>query len=67
MFLYTKIQTLRKNQDNLHYVFIYKKQDTVLYSNFHENFEIGIHIHKKHDIWRYVMFLYTKIQTLRKK
>ena len=28
-FLNTKIQTLRKNQDNLRYIFIYKKPDTL--------------------------------------
>ena len=39
--LYTKIQTLRKNQDNLRYIFIYKKPYTVHYANFHGIFEIG--------------------------
>ena len=28
-FLYTKIETLRKKQDNLHYVFIFKNPDTL--------------------------------------
>ena len=33
--LYTKTQTLRKNQDNLRSVFIYKNQDTLSYAIFH--------------------------------
>ena len=28
------------------YVFIYKKQDTLRYAIFHENFEVGIYIQK---------------------
>ena len=40
-FLYTKIQTLRKKQENLHYVFIYKNPDTLYYAIFHGIFEIG--------------------------
>ena len=40
-FLYTKIQTLRKKQDNLRYVFIYKNQDTFHYGIFRLIFEIG--------------------------
>ena len=40
-FLYTKIQTLRKEQDNLRYVFKYKNQDTLRYEVFHGIFEIG--------------------------
>ena len=34
-FLYTKSQTLRKNQDNLCYSFIYKNPDTLRYAIFH--------------------------------
>ena len=45
-FLYTKIQTLCKNQDNSRHVFIYKKQDTLGYAIFHEGFEVGICIQK---------------------
>ena len=45
-FLYTKIQALCKNQDNIHYVFIYKKQDTLRYAIFHENFEVGVYKQK---------------------
>ena len=41
MFLNTKIQTLRKKQENLRYVFIYKNPDTLRYTIFHQNFEIG--------------------------
>ena len=45
--------------------FIYKKHDTLCYAIFHEIFEVGIYI-QKHDTLRYVTFLYTKTQTLRK-
>ena len=45
-FLYTKSQTLCKKQDNLRYVFIYKKPDTLPYAIFHENFGVGIY-----DVW----------------
>ena len=31
MFLHTKIPTLRKRQDNLRYIFIYKNSDTLSY------------------------------------
>ena len=34
IFLYTKIQTLRKKQDNLRYVFIYKNPDILRYAIF---------------------------------
>ena len=47
-------------------IFIYKKLDNFRYAIFHENFEIDICI-KKHDTLRYVKFLFTEIQTLRKK
>ena len=40
-FLYTKSQTLHKNLDNLHYLFIYKNPDTLRYAIFHRIFEIG--------------------------
>ena len=39
-FIY-KIQTLRKNQDNLHCVFIYKKPETLRYAIFCWIFKIG--------------------------
>ena len=45
-FLYKKSKTLCKKQDNFYYVFIYKKQDTLSYAIFHENFGRGIHIQK---------------------
>ena len=45
-FLYTKIQTLYKKQDNFRYIFIYKNQDTLRYAIFHEIFEVGIYIQK---------------------
>ena len=34
--LYTKSMTLRKNQDKLRYVFVYKSQDTLRYAIFIE-------------------------------
>ena len=40
-FLYKKIQTLRKKQDNLRYVFMFKNLDTLHYAIFHSIFEIG--------------------------
>ena len=40
-FLYTKIQRLRKKQDNLPYVFIYKNPDNLRYAIFHGIFKIG--------------------------
>ena len=46
MFLYTKIQTLCKKQDNLRYVLIYTKIDTLRYAIFHENVQICIYIQK---------------------
>ena len=39
-FLYVKIQTLRKKQDNLRYVFIYKNPDNLRCAIFHRIFEI---------------------------
>ena len=66
IYIYSKIQTLRKKQDNLQYVFIYKKIDTLRHAIFHENSDMVIFI-QKHDTLRYVTFLYTKSLTLRKK
>ena len=40
-FLYTKIQTLRKKQENLRYIFMHKNPNTFHYALFHEIFEIG--------------------------
>ena len=45
LYIYTKIQTLNKNQDNLRNVFIHKKPDTLLYAIFHEIFEIDIYVY----------------------
>ena len=39
--LYTRSQTLQKQQDNLCYVFIYKMPDTLRYAIFHWMFGIG--------------------------
>ena len=35
-YIYTKSQTFCKKQDNLRYIFVHKKQDTLLYAVFHE-------------------------------
>ena len=43
-FAYTKNQTLFKKQDNLSYVFIYKKLDTLCYAIFYDIFEFGTYI-----------------------
>ena len=45
VYIYTKIQTLCKKQDNLRQVFVHKKPDTLVYAIFHEIFEIGIDIY----------------------
>ena len=45
LYIYTKIQTLCKNQDNLRYVFIHKKPDNLRYAIFNEIFEIGVYIY----------------------
>ena len=47
--------------------FYSQKSGHFMLRDFHEIFEIGIYIYKKHDTLRYVMFLYTKTLTLRKK
>ena len=65
-FLYTKIQTLCKKQDNLRYVFIYKNLDTFRYASFHEIFEDDICIQKS---WHFALrdfFIYKKSDTPQK-
>ena len=47
IYIYTKSYTLCKKQDNLRYVFVHKKPDTLRYAIFRENFEIGIHKYTK--------------------
>ena len=66
LYIFTKSHTLFKNKDNLRYIFIDKKPDTLPYTIFHEMIEIGIYIYPKSTL-RYVTFYYTKIKTLRKK
>ena len=58
-FLYKKSQTFLKKLDNCHYVFIYKKPYTWRYGIFMKFLKLAF-IYKKHDILRYVTFLYTK-------
>ena len=43
VYIYSKNKTLCKKHDNLRYVFIYKKSDTLRSAIFHEIFEIGIY------------------------
>ena len=66
-FLYSKIQTLRKKQDNLRYVFIYKNPDTLCYTIFYRIFEIGggggAFLYAKNNAL-FVTFLYAKNNTL---
>ena len=54
-FLYTKILTLYKKQDNLRYIYIYKNPDTLRYTIFYWIFEIG---------WGGGILLYAKNNTL---
>ena len=46
VFLNTKCKTLCKKHDNFRYGFIYKNQDTLIYTTFHEISDIGIYIKK---------------------
>ena len=48
------------------YVVIYKQQDNLRQTIIHENVEVGICIQKNVSLC-YVTYLYTKVQTLRKK
>ena len=50
-FLYTKIQTLFKKQDNLRYVYIYIEQDTLRYVIFMKILKFAF-IYKNHDTLR---------------
>ena len=59
LYIYTKIQTLCKKQDNLRYV-LFTKIHTLTLRNFHENFEFGIYIEKA---WHFAVcdvFIYKK-------
>ena len=65
VFIYKKPDTFQKvRQFRLR--FFIQKATHLTFLDFHEIFEIGIHI-KKHVTLRYVTFLYTKSQALRKK
>ena len=80
-FLYRKIQTLRKNQDNLHYVFIYKNRDTLRNTIFYRIFDIcggggrhyyiqktrhlALHFYKKKTLHFEIHFTYEKPYTFR--
>ena len=59
-FLYTKSQTLRKNQDNLRHVFIYKNLDTLYCTIFLWIFEIGgggeIFLYAKNNAFCFTFF-----------
>ena len=65
VFIYKKPDTF-KNQDNFRYVWVYKNPHTLRYTIFHKISDVGI-IYKNYVTFCYVMFIYTKIQTLRKK
>ena len=43
--MYTKSQTLCKTQDNLRYIFIRKKPNTLRYAIFRDFFEIDIYMY----------------------
>ena len=58
-FLYTKSLLLCKNQDNIRYVFIYKKHNTLLYTISHEILKLAF-LYKKHDTLRCVTFYIQK-------
>ena len=42
MFLYTKIHTLRKNQDKVRYIFMYKKADNLRCTIFHGILKLAV-------------------------
>ena len=65
-FLYTKSQTRFKNQDNLRYVLIYKKQYTLRHAIFHENVEVGIYIQKSWHFAPCDVLIYKEPDTLQK-
>ena len=59
-YIYTKIQTLFKNQDNLRY-FLFTKIHTLYVRPFSRNFwNWHLYIHKKNDTLRYVTFYIQK-------
>ena len=78
--LYTKIQTFRKKQDNLHYVFIYARSLTVYVRRFFmeflklavgrgtffiiEKMHFSSNLYMQKNNALSIQFLYTKIQTL---
>ena len=65
-FLYKTIQTLCKKQDNSRYVFNPKRKTLYVTQFFMKILKLAF-AYKKDDTLCYVSFLYTKIQTLRKK
>ena len=65
-FLYTKSQTLCKNQDNLRYNFIHKNPDNLLYAIFMKFLKLA-YTYKHNYTFIFVTMLYTKNQTLSKK
>ena len=65
IYIYPKIRTPCKKQDNLRYI-LYTKSETLYVTQFSWFFQISIYI-QKHDTLRYMTFLYPKSETLRKK
>ena len=55
-----------RNKDNVHYIFISKKQDTLCYAIFHENLELRIYIQKASQ-FALRDLLNRKTSTIRKK
>ena len=67
IYIYTKSQTLCKKQDNLRYV-LFTKSLTLYVTRFFMKFwDWHLYIYIKHENLRYVTFLYTKRQSLKKK
>ena len=64
-FIMQKARHFSKSQ-TISVTFYIKKRYTLSHVIFHEIFEVGIYI-QKHETLRYVTFLYSKSQTLRKK
>ena len=66
--IYRKIPTLFKKQENLRYVFIHKKPDTLRYTIFMKFLKLAfIYIQRARHFALSEVFIYTKSPTIRKK
>ena len=63
---YTKSRALFKNHDNFRSIFIYKKQDTLRYTIFHEIFEVGVYTQKAGHCALRDIFIYKTPDTSQK-